>query len=199
MIWREHRVLLGVLGALLIANGLFFFTYRVQYEARLSALNSRMDSAEARLQRARAKRIAAEQQLQSYAKVRNDLQTLYTKRWATQAERFTALVEEVKRLATRAQIEQPRVYSFGRTVDNDSARTGVGISTVSVNFSVKGTYQQLRQLINLLELSNQFIIIDGITLESGGASDSALTLNLRLKTIFREAPPARPLTAGRQL
>ena len=31
MIWREHRILLIVLGVLFIANAIFFFTYRVQY------------------------------------------------------------------------------------------------------------------------------------------------------------------------
>lgn len=198
MIWREHRVLLGVLAVLLVANGLFFFTYRVQYEARLSALAARMDEAQSRLQRARAARAATEQQLRSYDKVRTDLQSLYTKRWATQAERFTALVEEVKRLASKAQLEQPRVYSFSRAVESDAARTGVAISTVGVNFSVKGNYQQIRRLINLIELSNQFIIIDGITLAGGGTSDSALTLNLHLKTLFRE-PQTRPLVPSREM
>lgn len=198
MMWREHRVLLIVLGILLVANGLFFFTYRVQYEARLSALDAKMDDAQSRLQHAHAQRAAAEQQLRSYNKVRTDLQTLYTKRWATQAERFTALVEEVKRLATKAQLEQPRVYSFSRAIEPDAARTGVGISTVGVTFSVKGSYQQIRRLINLLELSNQFIIIDGINLAAGSATDSTLTLNLRLKTLFRE-PPSKPLVPSKEM
>ncbi len=189
MIWRERRVLLTVLGLLLAANGLFFFTYRVQYEARLSALDAKLHDAELRLQRAHIQRLSAEQQLRNYDKVRADLQTLYSDRWATQAERFTALVNEVKRLAGQSQLEQPRVYSFSRTADRDAARSGgIGISTVVITFSVKGSYQQMRRLINLLELANQFIIIDGINLAGGAGSDSTLTLNLRLKTLFRDAP-----------
>lgn len=193
MIWREKRVLLLILAVLLVANGLFFFTYRVQYEARLSALDAKQKDAELRLQRAHNQRVAAEQQLRSYDKVRTDLQTLYGETWSTQAQRFTALVEEVKRLATRAQLEQPRVYSFSRTGDRDaSARFGAsGISTVVITFTVKGNYQQIRRLINLLELSNQFVIIDAINLGAGGGSD-VLTLNLRLKTLFRDVPQKSP-------
>ena len=37
MIWREKRVLLIVLGVLLAANTVFFFTYRVQYKNRLQS------------------------------------------------------------------------------------------------------------------------------------------------------------------
>ena len=59
MIWREHRVLLIALGALLLANAIFFFTYRVQYEARLSALDTRLTQAEDQLQQARTRRMAA--------------------------------------------------------------------------------------------------------------------------------------------
>ena len=77
MIWREHRVLLTILGILLVANAIFFFTYRVQYEARLQALDARMSQAEAELQQARTKRIAAEQQLASYRKAQTDLDSLY--------------------------------------------------------------------------------------------------------------------------
>jgi len=197
MIWREKRVMLTVLGVLLAANALFFFTYRVQYEARLSALDARMKEANARLQRARAKRTAAEQQLRSYDTVRRDLQTLYDQRWATQAERFTKLINEVKRLAAQSQLEPPG-YSFSKTTDREAARSGEqGISVVGINFTVHGNYQQIRRLINLLELSNQFVIIDGITLGGGGGSDSNLTLSLHLKTLFREA--ARPPTPSQEM
>lgn len=195
MIWREKRVLLTVLGVLLAANAIFFFTYRVQYEARLSALDGRMKEANARLQRARAKRIAAEQQLRGYDTVRRDLETLYDQRWATQAERFTALINEVKRLAAQSQLEPPG-YSFSKAADRDAARFGgFGVTVVGINFTVHGNYQQIRRLINLLEISNQFVIIDGITLAGGGGSD--LTLSLHLKTLFRDA--ARPPTPPQEM
>src|SRR5205807_1245036 len=40
MIWREKRILLIVLGVLLLANTIFFFTYRVQYVSRLEDLDA---------------------------------------------------------------------------------------------------------------------------------------------------------------
>ena len=186
MIWREHRTLLTVLGALFVANAIFFFTYRVQYESRLHALDTRLQQAEDDLQRARDKRIAAEQQLASYNKVQSDLETLYNKRWATKAERLTALINELKHLGATTQLE-PNSMSFSLAQDKDAQKSGhIGTSIVTITFSVHGTYQQVRRLINLLELSNQFVIID--TIHLGGFQNGILTLDLRLKTVFKDLP-----------
>ena len=189
MIWREHRILLGVLGALLVANAIFFFTYRVQYEARLNALDARLQQAEDDLQRARNKRIAAEQSVNNYKQVQTDLQTLYNSRWATEPERLTRLYSEIKKVAAASQVGMPRTFSFGRSEDKEMQKSGgVGTVTVTIGFNAQGTYQQLRRLINQLELSNQFVIIDTLSIGSGSSPEN-LTLSVRLKTLFRE--PAR--------
>jgi hypothetical protein len=79
--------------------------------------------------------------------------------------------------------------SFSRIQDREVQRSGgIGTNTVVITFTVHGSYQQVRRLINAIELSNQFVIIDAINLASGGGTDSNLTLNLRLKTVFRETP-----------
>jgi hypothetical protein len=92
-------------------------------------------------------------------------------------------------MAAESQIVMPRSYSFMHTEARDIQRSGgVGIAVVTINFTAQGTYQQLRRLINRLETSNQFVIIDAISLGSGSASEN-LTLTVRLKTLFRE--PAR--------
>lgn len=197
MIWRENRILLTILGVLLVANALFFFTYRVRYESRLRAQDVRLRGTEDQLQRARTKRLSAEQQLASYNKVQTDLQTLYNGRWATEAQRLTALIKEVKRLGAATQLD-PRSIGFSRVQDREVQRTGgIGTETVAMTFSVRGTYQQIRRLINLLELSSQFVIIDAINLAAGTSTDPNLTLNLRLKTVFRE--PARSTMINKEL
>ena len=202
MMWREHRVPLIVMAALLLGNVFFFFTYRVQYQSRLTDLDTRMADAQRRLQAAQSARMAAEQQLASYDRVRSDLQSLYNDRWSTQARRFTQLFEEIKKLATVSHFD-PHTFSFSRTSEQSSKELGTeGNTVVTVSFTVQGTYEQVRRLINLLELSNQFVIIDGVGLASGNAADpKSLTMNIRLKTMFREppSPNASARRANRQL
>src|SRR5216684_975380 len=152
MIWREKRILLIVLGLLLLANTIFFFTYRVQYVSRLQDLDARQAQAAARLDQARHARITAEQ-----------------------------------RLAAASHLEPPSYqFTAGETKNTSivsNTKGSIGTTTVEIAFTVQGTYEQVRRLINMLELSDQFVIIDGIGLTSSSTApgDKTLTLNIKLK------------------
>ena len=203
MIWREKRVTLIILGVLLATATLFFFTYRVQYESRLQDLEADLHHQEAKLAEARNVRVGAERQYAAYRRAEHDLQVLYNERFATQEQRLIALINEVKRLAVASELV-PKTYSFSRSdvkksgSGSNEAAVNVGANTVVITFAVQGTYAQLRRLINLLELSNQFIIIDSVGLSSG-SGDSTLNINLRLKTLFREMPPVAPPFAHQEM
>jgi Tfp pilus assembly protein PilO len=193
-IWREKRVLLIVLAALLLANTVFFFTYRVQYQSRLDALDERLAEVEQQRDQARAARAHAEQTLRAYRKVENDVATIFAEHWSTQAQRLTALISEVKRLAVASGLVPP-TYTFARGEVKAEAVPGartrrerVGANEVSITFTVNGSYEQVRRLINLLELSRQFVIIERISLTS--ADSQTLTLSLGLKTLFRDEDSA---------
>ena len=138
MIWREYRVLLIVLAVLLAANAVFFFTYRVQYESRLQALDTRLQQTEEQLQRARNKRLSAEQQLASYNKAQIDLQNLYNYRWSTKAQRLTALINELKRMGAVTQLD-PNSMNFSQAQDREAQKSGgVGAFKI-VRFKIQAT------------------------------------------------------------
>lgn len=200
-VWAEKGVLLGILSLLLIANTIFFFTYRVRYVERLRALDQRLAEAEQTLKGAQTARVTAERQHAAYRKIQTDLDEVYNKRWATRPERLTTLISEVKRVAQASNFV-PKVYNFSLT-DAGTAR-GAGqtrtqpmrgsggrrnilrASEVGITFNATGTYDQVRRLVNLLELSDQFVIINqlSITATDGGM----VTVALNLKTLFREMP-----------
>jgi D-alanine-D-alanine ligase-like ATP-grasp enzyme len=190
MIWREKRILLIVLGVLLAANTIFFFTYRVQYENRLRELDQRLEQTKGQLDEARRTRVAAEQQLAGYRKVEKDLRQIYEVEWSTENQRLTRFIGEVMRLGTVSQLT-PRSYSFTGAVSKGTKVAGANAIEVGVAFPVEGTYQQIRRLINLLELSDQFVIIDQVSLSSG--TGDKLNMTIRVKTLFRDtaAPAAR--------
>ncbi|HXA15717.1 MAG TPA: GspMb/PilO family protein [Thermoanaerobaculia bacterium] len=204
MIWREKRILLIVLGLLLLANTIFFFTYRVQYVSRLQDLDARQAQTAARLDQARHTRITTEQQLAAYKKVQSDLQVLYNERWSTALLRLTSLIDEVRRLAAASHLEPPSYqFTAGETKSStvvSNTKGSIGTTTVEIAFTVQGTYEQVRRLINMLELSDQFVIIDGISLASNptASGDKTLTLNIRLKTLFRDVRTSAP-SASKQL
>ena len=196
MIWREKRLLLIVLGVLLAANTIFFFTYRVQYENRLRSLDDQRDTMKAELDAAKHSRVVAEQQLAGYHKVEKDIRQIYDDEWSTQNERLTPFIGEVMRLATASQLV-PRSYSFAGTKTQGVAKTqSANALEVSIGFPVEGTYQQIRSLINRLETSDQFIIIDQITI--GSENGDKLNMTIRVKTLFRGAA-AGPRSSNQEL
>lgn len=191
MIWREKRVLLIILGLILAANTVFFFTYRVRYEQRLQSLDQRKAESEQKLEEARAARATVERQLAGYRKVQHDIDEVYNERWSTQADRLVPLIKEVKRLAAASQLVPPS-YSFSQTVPKTDPTGALNTTVVGISFAVQGPYQQVRRLINLLELSPQFVIIDSISLSS--QNEQNLNLNLHVRTLFRDPMPAARAT-----
>lgn len=187
MIWRERQILLVILGVLLAANTVFFFTYRVQYENRLRELDQRLEQSKAQFDEARRARVAAEAQLAGYRKTEKDIKEIYDVEWSTEPQRLTAFIGEVMRLGTVSQLV-PHAYSFTGSSAKGPKASGPNAIEVGVAFPVEGTYQQVRQLINLLETSDQFVIIDQIGLSSSNADKLALTV--RVKTLFRDTSPA---------
>lgn len=199
MIWREKRILLIVLGLLLLGNTMFFFTYRVRYQSRLDDLDKRLAAAEKSLATAREARLTSERRIQGYRKAEADIAQVFDEHWSTQSKRFTTLIGEVKRLSEASGLI-PSSYSFDRgEVKNAPAATGMTATTsrrlradlgameVGMSFNVKGgSYAQVRRLINLFELSHQFVIIDRISLSS--SDEAKLSLNIHVKTLFRDEP-----------
>ncbi len=191
MIWRERATLLIVLGIILLANTIFFFTYRVQYQSRLDALETRLEDAKAERDRVRNSRIRADRTVQSYQQVEKDVQQVFDEHWSTQPKRLTTLIGEVKHLAAASNLAPPG-YAFDMnevTSDSNARRRNelIGANEVGISFNVQGTYPQIRRLINLLELSRQFVIIDKVALSS--ADGDSLALTLHLKTLFRSESP----------
>src|ERR1051326_8373865 len=165
MIWREKRILLIVLALLLIGNTIFFFTYRIQYEARLKDLDDRRAQSEAHLAQERAARVTAERRVLAVKKAQLDVRQIYDQQWSTESRRLIALITEVERLASASQLGPPaKAFVRGGVqqtqVTTTSRRGRVAAETVGINFTVKGNYQQIRRLINLLELARQLEQID---------------------------------------
>lgn len=121
------------------------------------------------------------------------LESFYGDRLATESERLTRIIAEVKDLAQRSGLE-PLAIRYP-----EEAIEGFGLRRRAFEFGVKGTYNDLRELINLLELSDSFLTLEQVTLvESGGGGP--LGIELRLSTLFatEDAPLLEAARAGRR-
>lgn len=192
MIWQEKRVMLIVAGTLLLANLLFFFTYRVQYEQRVEDLHGRLEQAQSQLEAAKAHRADLQSQLDAHAQLVSTIENVFDQWWSTPEVRLTRVIKEIQGLGVKSGLV-PQSISFSKSEDRDQ----LGTMTMGVSFNVEGNYQQARQLINLIELSEEFLIIDSISLRN--QDEGRLSLNIVLKTLFRgaqEIPAKKQETRG---
>lgn len=186
MIWREKKWLLVSLGAFLLANLLYFVTYRIRYEERVADLDRRLEEAQDQLQKARSERAAAEQELLAYQDAVKDIEVVYADWWSTAERRLAPLIVEIRQLAARSDLRL-RAINY----DHTQQKSELGASFFGISFAVQGSYAQIRRLINLIEISRQFVVIDEISLSGDPAGSNPTQMNLRLKTLFRATPSRR--------
>lgn len=186
MMWSENRRLLTILGILLAVNIGFFLTYRVRYQQRVEDLEQRKAKAESDLMRARNERRAVERQAEAYREVESGIQRVYNESWSTPEERLTPLILELRSLARKSDL-QPTAVTYNRDDSAANAKKTGGATEMTVSFSVTGRYDQVRRLINLIEISRQFVVIDQIGLGDSSTTDgSSVALRISLRTLFRE-------------
>lgn len=192
MIWKERKWLLIGLGILLLINVIFFVTYRVRYENRIDSLSADLETAQGDLQAAIDRRREAQEILSSVDRTSDDLAQIYGDWWSTRPERLAPLIVELQTLARKSGLNPPsRNYSWAErdTIQN------VGAQSLTVSFRVEGTYKQIRTLINLIELSPHFVVIEQVSLADATGGGRNLGMTLSLKTLFRtEVSQEQPST-----
>lgn len=178
---RNHPWTWGpALGVLVISLAIFIF-YQIAYAGRVEALQRRFDSERAELE----KRSAQRQELASYLErvraSRGGISELYLDYFKTPADRLTAVLGEIQKLARAAGLDPPS-FSYPYEAVGDFELREMGI-----NFQVAGTYEQLRRFINLIELTDQFLTLRAVKLTSvsgpSGASPQ-LGISLSASTVF---------------
>jgi hypothetical protein len=176
--WKRLRKLWLPALMVVIINLAVLSTYRFLLAGQAQLLAARVERLEGELGELQSRRSALEDGVAQAEVNRNRIGEFYRDWLATEPERLTRVIAEVKTLAGRAGVE---TSNFGYP---EEVLADYGLARRSIVFSVSGTYQSLRQLINLLELSDQFVILDEIRLSDQGRGGSGVRVDLKLSTFF---------------
>lgn len=177
-VWQANRTLPLLLAGLLLLNLLLY-----------AALVTTVFPAEEELER---EFLAVQSQSRGHATPRlNDAEAL--KAGQTELDRFyasippraefSALIGDLYRLAGESGLLLTQISYQPKELSAE------GLLTYTLNFSVAGTYPQLKRFIHGLEQSSRLIMIESLGLKGEAASDDGegVTLDLRLTTYFRGA------------
>jgi len=181
-VWGGRRLWLWVLPLVfLLVNLGALVVYRMVFADEAAVSQARLEEAQTRLQELQAQREVLESYLGRIENTRERIFRLYESDMASEEQRLTTILREVKRLAREANLE-PGATSYPKEELEE-----YGLTKRSFVFSVQGTYFNLRKLINSLELSDYFLTLEHVGLsESTGRAGNQLNISLQLSTLFAE-------------
>lgn len=187
-IWRRYLALWVPALAFFVLNLVFFSAYRLVYAGRVEGLRGDLEQREQRLESLQGQSRDLTALVATARDSRERLGSLYSDRFSTQRARFTAVTSEIRELARRAGLE-PAAMSYPTEEVEE-----YGLVKRYFTFGVSGTYVELRQFINLLELTPSFVVLEQVTLSGGEGVN--LDIRLSLSTLFVEEDRAPELVAG---
>ena len=187
-VWRRHVWLWALPLSFCILNLLGIALYRSAFAGKVERLESQHQSKIALRDQLREERVVVAEFLDRVEHHQGRVKGLYSESFQTEAQRFTRVIQDVKKLARQAGL-QPSSLGYPRTDFGAHELVQRNIS-----FSVSGTYDQLRNFINFLELADHFVTLNSVTLGESGNDrrNPSLGINLVMSTIFTTRDPEDP-------
>lgn len=175
-LWRRRKALWLPALLFFLVNLVAIVVYPLRFAGRMEVTAEELDQERAVLAELVEQRRDLEAQRQGIERTRLAVDELYSERLATERERLTRIIAEVKDLAARSGLTPPGVSYPTEPLE------AYGLRRRAFVFSVQGTYPDLRKFINLLELSQTFLTLEQVTLSE--SSGGALSIQLRVSTLF---------------
>ena len=160
-------------GVLVLLNVIWLTGLRGTLLGRGSLLARQVSEAEAGVGKLEGQLRQLEQAAQALEELRTDLDELREKRLGPMRERLVPFLREVVARTQESGLQPERV---GYTVHRE---TRSGLVYFSAAYSVKGSYDQIRRCVYLLESSPEFVLVDGLGLR-GDESASSLTVEVQV-------------------
>jgi Type II secretion system (T2SS), protein M subtype b len=185
---REHRAALLPLGIVLAINVIVLVVVLWPLSDRVAANDTRAINAERALTAANSEFGRAESARTGASRTSTDLETFYAKILpadVTAARRMTHV-----RFQQKAREHGVR---YQRAAMTEEAIKDSPLTRLSVSISLTGEYDDIRALLYELENSDDFFVIDNVSLSEGGDVGEPLSVALSISTYYRtgrvSAPP----------
>jgi len=167
--------------AFFVANLLLLSADRLVLAGQAQLRASRIQRSQERLIRLTNERKALEQATATAEASSAELDRFYSERLSSENERLTRILAEVRELATRAGLAPKNINYGSEEID------GHGLLRRSLEFNVEGSYLDFRRFVNMLELSDSFLVLEQVGLRDTDDTGNNLRIGLRVSTLFTRA------------
>ncbi|MDX1501020.1 MAG: hypothetical protein R3325_01570 [Thermoanaerobaculia bacterium] len=188
--WKANRRMWVALLALLAVNVAALAAYQLIWAGRAQERVARFDRSSVTHRRLVERREKLEEYVERARTSETQVATFLQDRLGRQRERETQIIAEVKQLARTAGLEPAQITYRAEEIAEQ------GLVRRSLVFTVSGSYLDLRKLVNLLELSESFIVLEEVSLSEAdpGQAAAGLRINLQLSALYSD--PEAALAAG---
>ena len=180
--WQERTKQWAPAFVFFAVNVVAFSFYLMTYAGESKGVERRLGRAQGELAGIEQRVGELENRLGQATETSQNVTDFYEVKLATEAERLTAIIAEVKRLAQLAGLEPRRISYPTEEI------AGFGLMRRSISFPVSGTYAQLRKMINLLELSDYFLTLRQVQLREADDRGVSLRIQLDISALFAMEP-----------
>jgi hypothetical protein len=168
--------------ALIVVNVVWLFGVRGAVIGRGSLLAKQKASLEAEVAGLTAQRNSLQTANSSLEVLQRDLGALRKEQLGSMRERLVSFLVDLAKRVQAAGLSPERI-SYSALPDKKS-----GLVHFAATFGVTGSYEQIRQCVNLLEGSPQFIIVERLGLRGDDAAVSLdVAVQLTVATFFADA------------
>jgi Tfp pilus assembly protein PilO len=182
--WRARlKIWLPAL-ILVLVNLVVLSTYRFLLAGQSQIQAGRTERRQVRVAELETERRILDETVDEVQRNRDLVERLYREWLTPESERLTAVIAEVKRLAEVAGVEYSSFSYPDKLLEEE------GLVKRSLVFSVEGTYLELRSFINLIEVSDLFLILESVRLTGGSRQGPAVRVSMTLSTLFVLEGPA---------
>jgi Tfp pilus assembly protein PilO len=183
--WRPWRRLLPVwlpaVGLCVVAAAAYVWQSS-ETGGRAAGVRNEIADLEAEIARLENLHARAEVERSTVAALNEDFDELYARVFRSLDDRLTGILTEVG-LATRSAGLLPGAYKY----EADEERK-TGYIRFSIQFAVKGRYEQIRQMIASLQSSPEFLIVESISFSGDEETNiQELAISVRVSTYLSEA------------
>ena len=174
--WRRHLWLWVLPLAFCVLNLLGVAFYHAVFAGQVERLESRFQAASNKLTKGRDEYQIIEDFLSRIESHEAQVEGLHRDHFETEERRFTRAIREILSLARQAGLN-PSSLSYPK-----KTFSGHDLVQRKIVLPVSGSYDQLRNFINFLELTDHFFILNSVGLGESGKDERNPTLSIKLTT-----------------
>jgi len=189
---RKFSLLIGIGALLLLINVIVFAFFTLPKINAETISRERLDDSMERQNRLRARLAGLSEDRRALEAASGDLESFF-KEVLEGRDRQISVIKDRNEIAADFGVQPTRVRYSINSVQNQP------LERFMMNFPLQGNYASLRFFINTIERSENFLIIDGIELESGELAGE-LSMRIGVSTYFhRPEGSGEVLEAGEEV